>query len=239
MTDLVLTGARLLTPLEEVDDAWVAVRDGRIADVGTGAPPTGEVVDLAGCFLAPGFIDLHVHGGGGAHFMSGSAESCRQAARFHAGHGTTALLATTLSGPHERLGRAVAGIAAAMRDEPLIVGCHLEGPWLNSKRRGAQEAAHLRAPSRAELQALIRASAETVRLVSLAPELPPALGVIKAIVAAGAVAAIAHTDATYGQTGEAVAAGARHAVHVFNAMRPRPSRAGRHRRRPRRPQRHL
>jgi N-acetylglucosamine-6-phosphate deacetylase len=215
--DLLLTGARVHTPAEEPAGTWVAVAGARIEAVGTGPPPAAaRTEDLAGRILAPGFVDLHVHGGGGAHFMSGDPEACVGAARFHARHGTTGLLATTLSAPREELAAAVRAIARA--EDPMILGVHLEGPWLSEKRRGAQEAEHLRPPDRAELDALLAAG--PVRLVSLAPELPGALPVIEAIAAAGAVPALAHTDATYAQASTAIDAGARHAVHVFNGMRP-------------------
>lgn len=219
MTDLVLTG-RVLTPYEE--HAWIAITDGRIEAVGGGgardaSPPAArETRDLAGHVIAPGFVDLHVHGGGGAQFMSGDPADCVHAARFHAARGTTSLLATTVTAPPDVLARAVAGIAAT--DDPLILGTHLEGPWLSELRRGAQDPASLRDPDPAELEAL--AASGTIRMVSLAPELPGALEAIGAIRAAGAVAALAHTDATYDQAIEAVDAGARHAIHTFNGMRP-------------------
>jgi N-acetylglucosamine-6-phosphate deacetylase len=219
VTDLLLAGARVLTPWDDLGEGWVAVSAGRIEAVGSGAPPpAGATVDLGGRLLAPGYVDVHVHGGGGAHFMGGDADACRRAARFHASHGTTSLLATTLSAAPERLEAAVRGIAAAMRDEPVIAGIHLEGPFLNPRRRGAQEAEHLREPDVAELERLFAAGA--VRLVSLAPELPGAVEAIRNVVAAGAVAGLAHTDATFEQARAGIEAGARHAIHTFNGMRP-------------------
>jgi N-acetylglucosamine-6-phosphate deacetylase len=214
VTDLVLTGARVITPDDDLPTAWVAVKGGRIDAVGTSDPPAAATtVDLAGHVLAPGFIDLHVHGGGGAHFMSGDPS---EAARFHARHGTTALLATTITASREALVHAVDTIAAC--DDPVILGVHLEGPYLNPKRRGAQDAAHLRLPDLGELDDLLARG--PVRMVSLAPELPGALQAIEAITAAGATAAIAHTDATYDETRAGIAAGASHAIHTFNGMRP-------------------
>ena len=199
----------------------MAVSDGRIEALGDGTPPpAAQTVRLDGHLVVPGFLDLHVHGGGGAHFMAGDPESCRRAARFHARHGTTGLLATTLTAAPARLEAAVRAIAAAMREESLILGVHLEGPWLSERRRGAQDAVHLRAPDAAELAALVAASEGGVRVVSVAPELPGALELIEDAGAAGAVAALAHTDATHAQALAALAAGARHAVHVFNRMRP-------------------
>ncbi|HWT22666.1 MAG TPA: hypothetical protein VN213_04095, partial [Solirubrobacteraceae bacterium] len=101
--DLLLRGARVLTPGDDLPEAWVAVAGGRIAGVGHGTPPpAAETVDLQGRLLVPGFLDLHVHGGAGADFMDADPEGCRRAARFHAAHGTTGLLATTLSAPPGR-----------------------------------------------------------------------------------------------------------------------------------------
>lgn len=215
--DLLLTGARVLTPGEEA--GWVAVEAGRIAAVGGPAdrpPAATETVELADRLVVPGFVDLHVHGGGGAQFMSGDPVQCRKAGRFHVGHGTTALLATTLTAPHDDLLAAVQGIAAA--GDPAIAGIHLEGPWLSPERPGAQDAAALRDPDPGELAELMAAG--PVRLVSVAPERPGALALIERIAAAGATAALAHTDATYDEAIAGLDAGARHAVHVFNAMRP-------------------
>jgi N-acetylglucosamine-6-phosphate deacetylase len=214
VADLVLTG-RVLTPYAE--HGWVAITGGRVDAVGAGSPPpAAETRDLAGHVIAPGFVDLHVHGGGGATFMSGDPDDCVRAARFHAERGTTSLLATTLTAPPDVLERAVKAIAAA--DDPMILGAHLEGPWLSELRRGAQDAASLRDPDPAELEAL--AASGTLMMVSLAPELPGALQLIPEIAGAGAVPAIAHTDATYDQAIAAIDAGARHAIHAFNGMRP-------------------
>jgi N-acetylglucosamine-6-phosphate deacetylase len=219
VTELVLAGARVLTPSDDLGEGWVAVEAGRIEAVGSGAPPSaGETVDLGGRLLAPGYVDIHVHGGGGAHFMGGDPEACRRAARFHASHGTTSLLATTLSAAPDRLEAAVGGIVAAMREEPVIAGIHLEGPYLNPVRRGAQEAEHLREPDVAELGRLFGAG--DVRVVSLAPELAGAAAAIELVVGRGAVAGLAHTDATFEQARAGIAAGARHAIHTFNGMRP-------------------
>jgi N-acetylglucosamine-6-phosphate deacetylase len=213
--DLVVRGARVLTPAEELVDGWVAVRGGQIEAVGDGEPPAAAEA-AAGAVVVPGFVDLHVHGGGGEDFMSGDAAAAERAARFHARHGTTGLLATTVSAPREALAGALRGVAAAR--DPVLLGVHLEGPWLSEKRRGAQPAEHLRAPDLGELAEL--AEAGPLRMVSLAPELPGALEAVAAIAAAGAVPALAHTDATYEQAVAAIEAGARHAVHVFNGMRP-------------------
>jgi N-acetylglucosamine-6-phosphate deacetylase len=214
--ELVLAGGRVLTPDETA--SWVAIAGARIEAVGDGDPPhAAETVDLGGHLLVPGFVDVHVHGGDGAQFMSGKPEAVRHAARFHRAHGTTALLATTLTAPPGELLAAVQAIAEAA-DEPTLAGIHLEGPFLSERRRGAQDAAALRPPDPEELARLLDAG--PISVVSLAPELPGSLELIAQATAAGAIAALAHTDATYEQAIAAIDAGARHAVHTFNGMRP-------------------
>jgi N-acetylglucosamine-6-phosphate deacetylase len=207
----VLTGARVLTP--DTEAAWVALDGGRIAAVGDGDPPPArEITDLTGRLVVPGFIDLHVHGGDGADFMG---EDLVAAVELHARHGTTRLLATTVSAPPAALLQAVRTVAAA--GDPHILGIHLEGPWLSDARRGAQDPAALRAPDPRELDALLGAGC--IRMVTLAPELPGALDLITRVVAAGAVASLGHTDATYDEAIAGIEAGARHATHTFNGMR--------------------
>ena len=189
--------------------------------------------------IAPGFVDLHVHGGGGAQVNCATREevevSVRSMARFHARHGTTALLATTVSDSPQALRTAVEGVAAvatAPRGEQrsghlgqeglgaVVLGSHLEGPWIARSRAGAQFAPALRPPSVAELDDLVARASGTVRLVTIAPELEGALDLITTAVSAGTVVSIGHTDADYATAKLAFDAGASHATHLFNAMAP-------------------
>jgi N-acetylglucosamine-6-phosphate deacetylase len=203
-----------------VQDGFVTVDGGRISAVSHARPAEGrtEVLDLAGGWLAPGFVDLHVHGGNGASFMEASPAADVTAAEFHLAHGTTSVVASTWSASPAALHRAVEAIAEAA--SPNVVGIHLEGPYLSEVRRGAQPAEHLRLPDPAELEALMAASGQTVRLVTIAPELPGALGMISQLQAAGVATSVGHTDATYDETMAAIDAGARHATHLCNGMRP-------------------
>ena len=192
---------------------------GRIVAVGSGpAPQARAVADLAGRWLVPGFVDLHVHGGGGASYVSGEAEQARQAAVFHRGHGTTTTLASLVTARIADLERAIGGLGELV-DEGLLAGLHLEGPYLSVRRRGAHDASLLRKPDAGELGRLIEVGRGTVRMVTLAPELPGALEALRRAVDAGVVVAIGHTDATYAETSAAIEAGARVATHLFNGMR--------------------
>lgn len=189
---------------------------------------TGPVIDLGPRILAAGFVDVHVHGGAGAQVNGGSedevARSVAQMAAFHASHGTTALLATTVTDTPARLEATVTGVARAARDAGVrgarVLGSHLEGPFIAAGRAGAQDPSHIRLPDRRELNRLLELGEGTVRLVTLAPELPGADGLIADCLAAGAAVALGHTDADFDTAQRAFAAGATHVTHLWNAMAP-------------------
>jgi N-acetylglucosamine-6-phosphate deacetylase len=221
---LVLAGARVVVPDGVLDDGWVAVAGGRIDAVGASAPPPGaEVRDLGGAWLLPGFIDLHMHGGGG-HDVTASPESMAAAIAFHRGHGTTGTLVSLVTAPVDALAEQLRWAAAltargATRDGHLL-GAHLEGPFLSHVRCGAQNTAYMRPPDRAVFAELLAAAGGTLRAITIAPELPGAVDVIADAVAAGVVAALGHSDATYAQARAGIAAGATLCTHLFNGMRP-------------------
>jgi N-acetylglucosamine-6-phosphate deacetylase len=219
----VLSGAQVVTPDGVLESGWVEVDGGRIAGVGSGAdrPGSSEVVALDGGWLVPGFIDLHVHGGGGHDFAT-SAEAMAAGVDYHLSRGTTRSLVSIMAGSVddmcEQLGwvAEVAGLARPGRGQ--VAGAHLEGPFLAHARCGAQNPHHLLAPDRLVLAKLLEAGQGLVRTVTLAPELPGALALIGDIVEAGAVAAVGHTDASYEEAMAGFDAGASLATHLFNAM---------------------
>ena len=222
---LTLRARRVLTPDVELETTDIAIVEGRIASVAA-ARPAGRVVDLGDRIVVPGFVDLHVHGGGGAQVNAGSpaevAAAVRTIAAAHVRHGTTALVPTTVSDSRERLVTAVRGIAAARDDAdgPTVLGAHLEGPWLSPQHAGAQDPSALRPPSLGEFADLQAAAPGTVRMITLAPELRGALDVVRAAAAAGIVVSVGHTDADVDTARAAADAGATHATHLFNAMPP-------------------
>jgi N-acetylglucosamine-6-phosphate deacetylase len=221
--ELVLRGGRVVTP-DGVRDADVVIRGERIAavELPRARGEAAEVVDVAGRWVLPGFVDVHVHGGGGAQFNTASADDVRRVARFHAEHGTTSLLATTVAAPVDDLLAALRAIgdaaASPAGDGAEVLGAHLEGPFLSPRWPGAMDAAHFIAPDMAVADRLLAGG--DVRMLSLAPELPGALDLARAAAAAGVVVSMGHTGATYAEASAAVAAGARAATHVYNAMRP-------------------
>ncbi|WP_018653265.1 N-acetylglucosamine-6-phosphate deacetylase [Actinomadura flavalba] len=215
-----LANARLVLPDGEVH-GWLRVHDGRITDLGPGAAPDrGD--DLGGALVVPGFVDLHVHGGAGASFQDADAA---RAVAFHRAHGTTTMLASLVTAAPDDLLRATGALADLAADD-LIAGIHLEGPYLAEARCGAHDPALLRAPDPAEFDRLSAAARGALRMITIAPELPGALALIKTAAGAGVLAAVGHTDASGAVCREAFDAGARVATHLFNAMRPLHHREG-------------
>jgi N-acetylglucosamine-6-phosphate deacetylase len=213
-TEQVIRG-RVVTPDGVIADGLVRVAGGRISEV----RPAGRSRTAARrvAWVLPGFVDIHVHGGGGGAFTTGEVDQARTAAAFHARHGTTTMLASLVSAPADRLRKAVAGLRPLV-DAGRLAGIHLEGPYLSKARRGAHDPAHLRDPDPTELDALLDLGG--VRMVTLAPERPGALDAIRRLRDRGVIAAVGHTDATYEQTLAAIEAGASVATHLGNAMRP-------------------
>ncbi|HEY2340725.1 MAG TPA: N-acetylglucosamine-6-phosphate deacetylase [Steroidobacteraceae bacterium] len=222
-SDCVLVGARVVLPGEILDPGWVHVRGDAIVAVGSGTPPLARHVDLEGAWLLPGYVDLHMHGGGG-YDVAASSESMIEAVAFHRAHGTTATLVSLVTAPLdvlvEQLGWAAALTERGPTARGTVLGAHLEGPFLSHARCGAQNAAYLRDPDPTELQTMLTAARGTLRTVTVAPELPGAVELVAQLVAAGVVAALGHSDATFDQGRAAIAAGATLATHLFNGMRP-------------------
>lgn len=208
---------RIVTPGGTVAGE-VAVSSGRIASVGPGTG-SGDVVDLGRSWLVPGFIDTHVHGGGGAQFNTTDADEILAAAAFHASHGTTGMLATTVAAPLSSLSASLEVIASCV-GRSGILGAHLEGPFVSSRFPGAMDPTVFLMPDGPDLARLLEAGGGCIWMMTVAPELPRALDLASALVEAGIVVSLGHTDADFSVASAAIGAGARAATHLFNAMRP-------------------
>jgi N-acetylglucosamine-6-phosphate deacetylase len=198
---------------------WVETAGEEIVGCGAGAPPRPADVDLPDAVIVPGFVDIHVHGGGGATYTSGDAAEIQRAAAFHREHGTTTTLASLVTASSADLLAAVRVLAESTR-EGIVAGMHLEGPWLSAAHCGAHDHSQLRDPTPAEIDALLAAGDGAIRMVTLAPERPGGDDAISRLVDAGVVVALGHTDACYEQTRHAIELGATVGTHLFNAMRP-------------------
>ncbi|MFD5403711.1 N-acetylglucosamine-6-phosphate deacetylase [Streptomyces griseorubiginosus] len=182
-------------------------------------PENAHVIDVSGNYLVPGFIDLHNHGGGGASFTSGTPEEILKGIHTHRIHGTTTLVASTVTGDMDFLAQR-AGLLSELAEQGDIAGIHFEGPFISPCRKGAHSEALLRDPDPAEVRKLIDAARGRAKMLTLATELPGGLDSVRLLAEHGVIAAIGHTDATYEQTVEAIEAGATVATHLFNAMPP-------------------
>jgi N-acetylglucosamine-6-phosphate deacetylase len=218
-----LAGGRVVTPAGVLSPGWIRLAGNMIEAVGSGPPPREvpelPVTELRGSWVLPGFVDMHVHGGGGASFTEGSDHDARRAAAFHRGHGTTTIVASLVTAPLAEL-ETRAAMLAGLAADGVLAGLHLEGPFLSAARCGAQDARYVLEPDVAAFERLRAASAGHLRVITVAPELPGATALIAAATRAGVTAAVGHTDATAEVASAAVDAGAAHATHLFNGMRP-------------------
>ncbi|MGB6482126.1 MAG: N-acetylglucosamine-6-phosphate deacetylase [Candidatus Acidiferrales bacterium] len=232
MSSVIIHAARALTPFQEITDAAIVLEDGRISAVGQRAeivaPAGAKEISARDATIVPGFVDVHVHGAGGHDVMSSTEEALTTIASTVARRGTTSIVATTVTAPPDETRRCLEGISRyilspANRSANVaaeIIGIHLEGPFISPARRGVHPAGAIAKPSITLLDRYLEAAAGTVRILTLAPEIPGALELVERGYAKGLVVALGHTDATYEQARTAIFRGARHAVHVFNAMRP-------------------
>ncbi|HEV7239292.1 MAG TPA: N-acetylglucosamine-6-phosphate deacetylase [Thermoanaerobaculia bacterium] len=201
------------------DDILITCDEQVIVDVAHSAhvPASAERV---GGIIVPGFIDVHVHGGDGADFMDAHEDAAARILRFHGLHGTTALAATTLSASRSDLHAAVETIAAVSADRPAgaeIVGVHLEGPFINVKQAGAQDQASIRPADIHEVAALIAQAPRLRWIITVAPELEGAQGLIEHF-RDRVLFAIGHTAADHATAAAALEWGALHFTHLYNAM---------------------
>jgi N-acetylglucosamine-6-phosphate deacetylase len=237
---IVLSASRLFTPLEEIADPLVLIEDGLVSAVSSRSqreiPKNATVIDLANdglgdAIMAPGFVDIHMHGGAGLDVMRAAPGELPHLNKFLTTHGVTGYFPTTVAAPLDQTCAALDRLADAIEAarvpdassdaahaEPL--GIHLEGPFLSHKRRGVHPPEYLVEPTLGVFERLWQAARGHVRMMTIAPELPGALEVIAEAARRKVCVSIGHSDAVLEAARAGVHAGARHATHTFNAMRP-------------------
>lgn len=225
---LAITGGAVVTADRVIENGVVLCADGRIEFVGAAneaAPEAGaRTLDAAGKFVLPGFIDTHFHGSGGDDVMAGGAEGIRRIARQLLKYGTTGFLATTIAARHEELLRATEATLAAEAEDgdnpeaAAILGLHLEGPYINLKFKGAQPTWGIRDPDFDECRELLKLGNRRIKIMTIAPELPGSLEMIRMLTEAGVIASVGHSEADYDTALAAIDAGATRATHLYNAM---------------------
>jgi N-acetylglucosamine-6-phosphate deacetylase len=230
------TARWLFTPLEEIAAPLLFVEDGRITEISSiskkEVSPRTRLVDFGDAVLAPGFFDIHIHGGAGLDLMRASAPDLPRLGKFLASHGVIGYFPTTVAAPldatYTALGhladaielaqKTPAGTGDGVQARPL--GIHLEGPFLSHKRRGVHAPENLIEPTLGIFDKLWQAARGHVGMMTIAPEIPGAMEVIPEAARRGVCVSMGHSDAEMPIARDAVAAGARHATHTFNAMRP-------------------
>jgi N-acetylglucosamine-6-phosphate deacetylase len=236
---IVLRANRLYTPQEEIHDPLVFIDDSLITEVSSRVrreiPKNATEIDLthdfAAAILAPGFVDVHMHGGAGLDVMRASAADLPNLNKFLTTHGVTGYFPTTVAAPLDQtcaaLGRLAEAIEAVQAShasngavQALPLGIHLEGPFLSHKRRGVHPPENLLEPTLEIFERLWQAARGQVRMMTIAPELPGAIEVIAEAARRKVCVSIGHSDAVVEAARAGVRAGARHATHTFNAMRP-------------------
>lgn len=212
----------LVTPFEMISGGQLEVEGGVIAYVGSERSYGGKVLDCKGNLVCPGFIDIHVHGGAGVDAMDSDPQALSRLSTYLAAGGVTGFLVTTHAAPLEELKAALCRVEAAQRmcaPGALILGAHVEGPFISQEKKGAQDGGHVRQATEQELDALYQASGGTLKIMTLAPETQDALRAAEWLVERGVVAAVGHTDATYEDALRAFDRGFTHLSHFYNGMR--------------------
>jgi N-acetylglucosamine-6-phosphate deacetylase len=213
-----LRADHVVTPDGVIQDAVIEIMGDRLVSCELAAMQAGSEPDHVPGWVVPGFVDVHVHGGGGFDYATEDPQVAIEARMFHAAHGTTASLASLVTAPPEVLCRQISAIADLV-EAGHFDGIHLEGPFLSPIQRGAHRRSLLRHPDPAIIDQLISAGRGHLTTVTLAPELPGATAAITQFVAAGVRVAVGHTDADRDAIAVALDLGATLATHLFNAMR--------------------
>ena len=216
----VIANATIVCIDRVIPHGWLIVHDGRITAYGHGAPPPAtHLIDAEERTLLPGFIDVHVHGGAGSEAMDATPAALNTMSAFYAKHGVTSFLATTWTDSRDRIQAALENIAAlrgTRMDGAALIGAHVEGPFLNPARCGAQSTTYIRRAGREEALAFLDTG--VVKLMALAPEYPENHWLIRECAQRGIAVSAAHTAANYAEMCAAVEMGLRQTTHTYNAM---------------------
>lgn len=225
---ILITNSKIVTPQGIIEGGWIHLHNGIIASIGTPEASIPEIssamhINGKGGYVLPGFIDVHVHGGAGLDFMNAGQEELRSITKFHAEHGTTGMLATSVTASRNEL-TSLLYQAAEFMQKPMpfaqLLGVHLEGPFISKQWSGAQNPNFIVPPQLEWLEEWVESFPDVIKIQTLAPEIPGAYAYIRQLSQYGIVPACGHTDATFVQMQQAVSNGLTHAVHTYNAMRP-------------------
>ena len=217
----------IITPFQLLEDRIIIIEKGKIIAITDKKEDLAllknvEIIEAQNKFIVPGYIDIHVHGGGGSDVMDGEYEAIKQVATTHSRFGTTAFLPTTMTMTKDKIIKSLKSIHEARlkgTGTAEILGIHLEGPYINPEKKGAQKEEDIKKVSVEEFLEFNQASGNLIRLVTIAPEMPGAIDFIRWLHQQGIIVSVGHSNATYKQVQEGIQAGLSHVTHIFNAMR--------------------
>ena len=225
---IIIINGTIITPFHLLNGKAIIVEKGRIKEIVnkeeliTATLTEAEVIEGKDKFIVPGYIDIHVHGGGGSDVMDGDYEAVNQIAIAHSHFGTTSFLPTTMTMSKDKIIRSLRSICEAVRKGTAgaeILGIHMEGPYINPEKKGAQKEEDIKKISLEEFSEFNQASGNLIRLVTIAPEMPGAVDFIRWLHEQGIIVSVGHSNANYKQVQEGIQAGISHVTHLFNAMR--------------------
>ncbi|MEH7483921.1 N-acetylglucosamine-6-phosphate deacetylase [Neobacillus drentensis] len=226
---ILLKGVQVYSEDILIENGFIKINNGKIVEIGSMGELEKEnefeIIELPGHYKAiPGLIDVHIHGVNGADTMDATKEALDIMVTALPKEGTTSFLATTMTQEGKQIENALINAGQYIEEQQSIgkaeiLGLHLEGPFVNSKRAGAQPIQHIIDPDIALFQKWQNLTSGNIKLVTLAPERPGGLEMIRYLKSNGIIASIGHTDATFDEVDEAIDAGANHVTHLFNQMR--------------------
>src|SRR6056297_2157532 len=224
ITDFYLLNGVIITPSQVLENSGIYIKGKYIEEIFNmddyQIPEGSNVIDVEGAIITPGFIDIHLHGGGGADVMDGTVQSYKKISEVHARAGTTSLLPTTLTSSDEDLLKTLEVFSQVKQENyqgAKLLGMHLEGPYFANAQRGAQDPEYIKCPDREQYMSILENNKDILR-VSAAPELPGGLELGRELRRRGILASIGHSDATYKEVLKAIDAGYTHVTHLYSGM---------------------
>lgn len=220
-----IRNSRVITPYDVLDGYSVSIEDGKIEEVGIddefNVDDFDNIIDGEGNFLSPGFIDIHNHGNSGFDVMDSSEETLDKMGRYHISNGVTSYLGTVITSSYEEMTKAMKNIVEyrEKEDKANVIGIHLEGPFFNVMKKGAQPERYIKPPNVEDIKEILEASQGRLKMVSLAPELEGALDVTRLLKANGVAVSMAHSNSTYEEAKKGIENGITIATHLYNGMR--------------------